>query len=145
MVCVTWDDDFRTIKTFTVYRRLHLIVNSLRHFKDFLKLNYLSAELMKLNALLQIYLFSLVSLYKHYEADTEADEVVPHVMAHLGLVLHLLSLMSFIAMVGENLFDNFTAKGINLHLCKRKILGGPQNKVIIQYHKLKFMITRAKH
>ena len=86
---------------------------------------------MKLNALLQIYLFFLVSLYKHYEADTEADEVLPHVMAHLGLVLHLLSLRSFIAMVGENLFDNFTAKGINLHLWKRKILGGLQNKVII--------------
>ena len=47
-------------------------------------------------------------------------------------------------MVSEYLFDNFTAKGINLHLCKRKILGGPQNKVIIQYHKLKF-VTRAKH
>ena len=92
---MTWDDDFRTIKTVTVYRRLHLIVNSLRHFKDFLKLNYLSSELLKLNDLLQIYLFSLVSLYKHYKADTEADKVVPHVMARLGLVLHLLSLRGF--------------------------------------------------
>ena len=34
-------------------------------------------------------------------------------------------------MVSEDLFDNFTAKGINLHQCKRKILGGLQNKIII--------------
>ena len=56
---------------------------------------------------------------------------MPHVMAHLGLVLHLLYFRVFFAMVREDLFDNFTAKGINLHLCKRKILGGPQNKIII--------------
>ena len=49
---MTWDDDFRMIKTVAVYHRLHLIVNSLRHLKDFLKLNYLSLELMKLNGLL---------------------------------------------------------------------------------------------
>ena len=97
-------------KLLTVYRRLHVIVNNLRHFKDFLKLNYLSSERMKLKGLLQIYLFSLVSLYKHYEADTEADKVTPHVMAHLVLVLHLLSLRGFISMVSEDLFDNFTAK-----------------------------------
>ena len=47
-MCVTWDDDFRMIKTVRVYRRLHLIVNSLRHFKDFFKLKYLSSEPMKL-------------------------------------------------------------------------------------------------
>ena len=52
-------------------------------------------------------------------------------MALLGLVLHLLSLRGFIAMVSEDLFDNFTAKGINLHQCKRKILGELQNKIII--------------
>ena len=51
-------------------------------------------------------------------------------MAHLGLILHLLSLRGFIAMVSKDLFDNFTAKGINLHQCKRKILGGLQNKII---------------
>ena len=34
-------------------------------------------------------------------------------------------------MVSEDLFDNFTAKRINLHQCKRKILGGLQNKIII--------------
>ena len=83
---MTWDDDFRTIKTVTVYRRLHLIVNSLRHFKDFLKLNYLSSEPMKLKGLLQICLFSLVILYDYYEANTEADKVVPHVMARLGFI-----------------------------------------------------------
>ena len=50
---------------------------------------YLSSQPMKLKGLLQIYLFSLVSLYEHYEADTEADKAEPHVMACLGLVLHL--------------------------------------------------------
>ena len=34
---------------------------------------------MKLKSLLKIYLFSLVILYKHYKADTEADKVAPHV------------------------------------------------------------------
>ena len=128
---MTCDDDFRMIKTVTVYRGLQLIVNSLKHFKDFLKLNFLSSEPMKLKGLLQIYLFSLVILYDYYEADTEADKVAPNVMARLGLVLHLLYLRGFIAMVSENLFDNFTAKGINLHQCKTKIFGGLQNKIII--------------
>ena len=85
-------------------------MNSLRLFKDFLKLNYLSSEPMKLKGLLQIYLFSLVSLYDYYEADPEADKVAPHVMARLDLVLHLLSLRGFIAMVSKDLLENFTAK-----------------------------------
>ena len=34
-------------------------------------------------------------------------------------------------MVSKDLFDNFTAKGINLQKCKRKILGGLQNKIIM--------------
>ena len=46
-------------------------------------------------------------------------------------------------MVGEDLFDNFIPTGINLHQCKRKNLGGLQTKIFIQYHKLKFVITRA--
>ena len=52
-------------------------------------------------------------------------------MARLGHVVYLLSLRGFISMVSEDLFDNITAKGINLHQCKRKILGGLQNKMII--------------
>ena len=85
-----------------------------------MKLNYLSSELMKLKGLLQIYLLSLESLYEHYEADTEADKVTPHVMAHLGHVLHLLSLRGFISMVSEDLFDNFTAKGLICTSVKEK-------------------------
>ena len=32
-------------------------------------------------------------------------------------------------MVSEDPFYTFTAKGINLHQCKRKVLGGLQNKI----------------
>ena len=39
---------------------------------------------MKSNSLPKIYLFSLVILYKHNEADTEADKFVPHVMARFA-------------------------------------------------------------
>ena len=85
---------------------------------------------MKLYSLLKIYLFSLVILYKHYKADTEADKIAPHVIAHWRLVLQLLSLWCFIiAMVSEDLFDNFTTKGTNLHQCERKLLGGLRNKI----------------
>ena len=111
-MCMTWDDDFRMSKTVRVYRQFRLIIKSLKHFKDFLKLNYLSTEPMKLKGLLQIYLFSLVSLCEHYEADTKADKVVPHVMAHLGLVLHLLYFRVFFAMVRENLLITLLQKGL---------------------------------
>ena len=57
---------------------------------------------------------------------------MPHVTACQGLVLHLLSLWCFIiAMVSKDLFDNFTANGVNLHQCKRKIFEGLQNETII--------------
>ena len=56
MVCMTWDDDLRTK---LLYCRLHLIMNRLRHFNDFLSLT-LSSGPIKLNGLLKIYLFSLV-------------------------------------------------------------------------------------
>ena len=62
------------------------------------------------------YLFSLVILYKHYEADTEADKgallLLAHVMARFA---------PFIFMVfycngwQTDRFDNLTAKGFNLH------------------------------
>ena len=39
---------------------------------------------MKSKSLLKIYLFSLVILYKHYEADTEADKVALHVSSCYG-------------------------------------------------------------
>ena len=127
---MTWDDDFRIIKTVTVYCRLHLIVNSLRNSKIFWSLTICLQS--RWNWLVYCrFIYFPSSLYEHYEADTEVDKVAPHVIARLGLVLHLLSLRGFIAMVSEDLFDNFTAKGINLHQCKRKILGGLQNKIII--------------
>ena len=95
---------------------------------------------MKLNGLRKIDLFSLVILYKHCEADTEVDKVEPHVMACFARSTFYL-LWCFIAMVSEDLFDNFSAKGIHLHQYKRKAC----RTKFIQYHKVKFVITCVKH
>ena len=55
------------------------------------------------------------------------------------------SLWSFSAMVSKDLFDSFTAKGINLHQCKRKIRGVLQNKIYsVSQVQIKFVIARAK-
>ena len=55
-----------------LYRRLHLIMNSLEHFR-FMNLKSLFSNSMKLNGLLKFYLFSLVILYEH--SDMEADKL----------------------------------------------------------------------
>ena len=48
-----------------------------------------AAVLLFSNSLLKIYLFSLVILYRHYEADTEADKVAPHVTARFVSAFYL--------------------------------------------------------
>ena len=59
-----------------LYRRLLLIVNSLRHF-NFLKLNSVfRADETEWLENLSIFPGNLI--YEHYEADTEADKVAPH-------------------------------------------------------------------
>ena len=60
-----------------LYRRLHLIVNSLRHFKDILKLNSVFRA-DETEWLENLSFFPGNLIYEHYEADTEADKVVPH-------------------------------------------------------------------
>ena len=77
VVCVTWDDDLRT-QSKQLYHRLHLIGNSLGHFKVFLKVNsvFRANEIEWLTGNLSIFPSNLI--YEHYEADTEADKVAPH-------------------------------------------------------------------
>lgn len=100
-------------------------MNSLRHFKDFLKLNSLFSKPMKLNSLLNIYLFCLVILYEHYEADTEADKVAPHVYGSFctfylyGVLLQWLAKTFLITLLQQGL----TCTSV------KAILGGLQNKI----------------
>jgi len=76
MVCVTWDDDLRTIKIAI----LSVAFNSeqLEAFQRLFEASFLFSKPMKFRSLLHIYLFSLAILYKYYEADTETDKVAPH-------------------------------------------------------------------
>ena len=62
-----------------LYRRLHLIVNSSRDFKDFLTLNSVfRADETEWLENLSIFPGLIYEHYEHYEADTEADKVAPH-------------------------------------------------------------------
>ena len=77
---------------------------------------------MKSKCLLKIYLISLMILYKHYEADSLRQTRSRHMLAHV-----MTRFAPFIFMVfycngwrtDRNGFDNLTAKGFNLHWCKR--------------------------
>ena len=83
MVCVTWDDELRTIKiaiTSVAFNR-----EQLEAFQRLFEAYSLFSKPMKPKSLLKIHLFSLVILYKHYEADTDADKVAPHVRSCYGL------------------------------------------------------------
>ena len=79
------------------------------HFKDFFDAYSLFSKPMKSKSLLKIYLFSLVISYKHYEADTEADKVEPHVSS---------CMVFYCNGWRTDRFDNLSAKGFNLHWCK---------------------------
>ena len=70
-------------------------MNSLRHFKDFFKLNAVfRADETEWLENLSIFPGNLI--YKHS---------------------HFIFMVFFFAMVSEDLFDTFTAKGINLYQC----------------------------
>ena len=83
MVCVTWDDDLRTIKI----AMLSVAFNreQLQTFQILFEACFLFSKPMKLSSLLKIYLFFLVILYKYYEADTETGKVAPHFSSCYGL------------------------------------------------------------
>ena len=53
-------------------------------FRRLVEAYSLFSKPMKSKCLLKIYLISLVILYKHYKADTEADKVAPHVSSCYG-------------------------------------------------------------
>ena len=77
MLCVTWDDELRTIKiaiTSVAFNR-----EQPEAFQRLFEAYSLFSKPMKSKSLLKIHLFSLVILYKRYEADTGADKVAPHV------------------------------------------------------------------
>ena len=116
---MTWDDDLRTIKTAILSAASNC--EQLEAFQRFFKLNsvFKADETEWLTENLSIFPGNLI--YEHYEADTEGRQGHATSLLCLWLVLHVLSLWCFIAMVSEDLFDNLTAKGINLHQCKRKI------------------------
>ena len=72
----------RTIKiaiTSVAYNR-----EQLEAFQRLFEAYSLFSKPMKLKNLLKINLFSQVILYKHYEADTEAGKVAPHVSSCYG-------------------------------------------------------------
>ena len=78
-------------------------MNSLRHFKDFLKLNSVfRADETEWLENLSIFPGNLI--YKHYEADTEADKVAPHHCYVCGLFTRSVSLWCFSAMVWRRPF-----------------------------------------
>ena len=82
MVCVTWDDELRTIKiaiTSVAFNR-----EQLEAFQRLFEVYSLFSKPMKSKSLLKIHLFFLVILYKHYEADTDADKVASHVRSCYG-------------------------------------------------------------
>ena len=67
MVCVTWDDELRTIKiaiTLVAFNR-----EQLEAFQRLFEAYSLFSKPMKSKSLLKIDLFSLVILYKHYESN----------------------------------------------------------------------------
>ena len=81
-MCVTWDDELRTIKL-----AIMSVAFNCEQLEAFQRLFYaysLFSKPMNSKSLLKINLFSLVILYKHYEADTEAEKVAPHVSSCYG-------------------------------------------------------------
>ena len=82
MVCVTWDDELRTIKI--AITSVAFNCEQLEAFQRLFEAYSLFSKPMKSKSLLKIHLFSLVILYNHYEADTDADKVVPHVHSCYG-------------------------------------------------------------
>ena len=67
MVCVTWDDELRTIKiaiTLVAFNR-----EQLEAFQRLFEGYSLFSKPMKSKSLLKIHIFSLVTLYKHYELN----------------------------------------------------------------------------
>ena len=70
VACVTWDDEFRTIKIAILSVAFNR--EQLKAFQRLFEACFLFLKPMKLRSLLKIYLFSLVILYKYYEADTRS-------------------------------------------------------------------------
>ena len=83
VVCVTWDDELRTIKIAILSVAFNR--EQLEAFQRLFEACFLFLKPMKLRSLLKIYLFSLVILYKNDKADTETDKAAPYVTSCYGL------------------------------------------------------------
>ena len=70
LVCVTWDDELRTIKIAILLVAFNR--EQLEAFQRLFEACLLFLKPMNLRSLLKIYLFSLVILYKYDEADTRS-------------------------------------------------------------------------
>ena len=79
---MTWDDELRTIKVAIL--SVAFKHEQLQAFQRLFEAYFLFSKPMKLRSLLKIYLFSLVILYKYYEADTETDKVAPYYSSCYG-------------------------------------------------------------
>ena len=67
MVCMTWDDELRTIKiaiTLVAFNR-----EQLEAFQRLFEAYSLFSKPIKLKSLLKVHLLSLVILYKHFESN----------------------------------------------------------------------------
>ena len=110
-------------------------MNSLRHLKDFLKLNSVfRADETEWLENLSIFPGNLI--YEHYEADTEADKVAPHhcyvcgsfYMFYLyGVFLQWLAKTFLIALLQKELICTSVKEKFE-EACRTKF---------IQYHKFK--------
>ena len=82
-MCVTWDDELRMIKI--AIRSVPFNHEQLEAFQRLFEAYSLFSKPMKSKSFLKIHSFSLVILYKHYKAYTDADKVAPHVRSYYGL------------------------------------------------------------
>ena len=125
MVCVTWNDELRTIKI--VMMSVAFNREQLEALQRLFEAYSLFSKPMKSKSLLKINLFSLLILYKRCEADTDtnvAKQTLTQTRSHHMSAHVMVRFAPFIFMVfycngwRTDCFDNLTAKGFNLHLCK---------------------------
>lgn len=118
MVCVTWDDELKTIKIAILSVAFNR--EKLEAFQRLSEAYFLFSKPTKLRSLLKIYLFSLVILYKYITKQTLRQTRSRHMSAHVMARFAPFIFTVFYCNVWRtNRFDNLTVKGFNLHWFKR--------------------------
>ena len=120
-----------------LYHWLHLIVNSLRHFNDFLKLNsvFRADETECFTEILSISPGNLV--YEQYEADTEAYKVTPHHRYVFGSFYTFYLYGVLLQWLVKTFLITLLQKGLVCTSVKEKFEEDCRTK-FVQYHKFKF-------